>query len=415
MSPTTRTAALLAMLAVGALIVPAGVVGVGIVLVAAAFAADAAGARRRLRLARAVPPILSRGVPSPFTVTVDANSRGRVRVRQPALPDVRVEPSEGDGRLDAQIVARRRGRHELPAVAARRRGPLGLASWLFRGDGHAEVLVFPDLPTARRLAHAVRVGRFRESSGLTRGPLGLGTEFESIRDYLPDDDIRQVNWRATARTGRPMSNQHRVEQDRDVVCLVDAGRLMSAPIGDLTRLDAAVDAVAAVGLVADVLGDRCGVVAFDHEVRRDFAPCRRGGEKVVKAVFDLEPRPLDSDYDLAFRRVGSSKRALVLLFTDLLDEAAARSLVSAVPVLARRHAVVVVSIRDPDVEAYLDCSPTSVRDVAATAVALDLLAARANVVALLASMGAAVVEAPPGQLPAACVGAYLRLKERARL
>lgn len=415
MSPTTRTAALVAVLALASLVLPPAVVGAGLALVGAAFVADAFAARRRVRLTRAVPPILSRGVATPLGVTAYPHGRGRVRIRQPALPDVRVVPSEADGHLDATIVARRRGRHVLPAVAARRQGPLGLAAWLFKGEGRDEVLVFPDLPAARRLAHAVRIGRFRETGRLTRGPLGLGTEFESIRDYLPDDDIRQVNWRATARTGRPMSNQHRVEQDRDVVCLVDAGRLMSAPIGELTRLDAAVDAVAAVGLVADVLGDRCGVVAFDHEVRRDVAPCRRGGEKVVKAVFDLEPRSFDSDYDLAFRRVGGAKRALVLLFTDLLDDAAARSLVAAVPVLTRRHAVVVVSVRDPDVEAYVGRTPTSVRDVAATAVALDLLGARATVVAQLSAVGATVVEAAPARLPAACVAAYLRLKERARL
>src|SRR5437764_1031252 len=80
------------------------------------------------------------------------------------------------------------------------------------------------------LALAVRQGRFRDAGQRSRGPLGLGLEFESVRDYLPDDDIRQVNWRATARLGRPMSNQHRVEQDRDVLCVVDAGRLMGAPL-----------------------------------------------------------------------------------------------------------------------------------------------------------------------------------------
>jgi uncharacterized protein (DUF58 family) len=243
----------------------------------------------------------------------------------------------------------------------------------------------------------------------------LGTEFESIRDYLPDDDIRQVNWTATARLGRPMSNQYRIEQDRDVVCLVDAGRLMGAPIGELTRLDEAVDAAAAVVLVADEMGDRSGVVAFDAEVRRRMAPRRHGGDAVVRAIFDLEPRSVDSDYDLAFRSVGGSKRSLVLVLTDLFDEATARSLVAAVPVLARRHAVVVASVRDPDVDAAVRTPPRDVSDVCAAAVALDLIEARASVGARLRAAGATVVEAAPGRLGEACVGAYLRLKERARL
>ena len=184
-----------------------------------------------------------------------------------------------------------------------------------------------------------------------------------MRDYQPDDDIRQVNWAATARTGRPMSNQYRIEQDRDVVCLLDSGRLMSAPIGDRTRLDAALDALAAVALVADELGDRSGVIAFDSEIRRRVATGRRNSDAVIGAVFDLEPRAIDTDYEIAFHLVGSAKRALVVVFTDLLDEAAARSLVAAVPVLARRHAVVVASVRDPDVERGQDRAERAPRRV----------------------------------------------------
>ena len=86
----------------------------------------------------------------------------------------------------------------LGPVALRSQGPLGLGRWRHEGAGEQRGPVYPDMPAARRLAIAVRQGRFRDPGRLTRGPLGLGTEFESIRDYLPDDDIRQVNWRATA-------------------------------------------------------------------------------------------------------------------------------------------------------------------------------------------------------------------------
>ncbi len=237
-------------------------------------------------------------------------------------------------------------------------GPLGLATRDHRAGEDAQLLVYPDLPSARRLALAVRTGRFRESGRQSRGPLGLGTEFESIRDYLPDDDLRQVNWPATARMGRPMSNQYRIEQDRDVICVIDCGRLMAAPLsGGATRLDVAVDAATAVGLVADELGDRCGTVAFAGAIERRLAPRRRGGEALVRAVFDLQPAPVDSDYELAFRTVASSKRALVIVFTDLIEEVAARSLVQAVPVLARRHEVVVAGVVDPDLDAVLATAP----------------------------------------------------------
>jgi len=177
-----------------------------------------------------------------------------------------------------------------------------------------------------------------------------------------------------------------------------------------------VDAVAAVVLVADELGDRCGVVVFDDQVRRQLSPRRAGADAVVRAIFDAEPSPVDADYELAFRTVGAGKRALVLVLVDLLEEAAARPLVDAMPVLTGRHAVVVAGVTDPDLDAAIREPPTAVGDVYAAAVALDVLDARARVAAQLRRSGAeAVIEAPPERLAAACVGTYLRAKARARL
>ena len=413
-SATVRAAVLFGACALAALAAPT-VALLAAVAVAAAFVVDAIVSRRRPVVHRRLPGALARGVPASLTLDADAVGAGSLRLRQPLVPDVAVEPAEADRHLDARVRAGRRGRHTVPSPAARMRGPLGMAAWYRRGGEAAEVLVYPDLPAAWRLVLAVRQGRFRDPGRLTRGPLGLGTDFESIRDYLPDDDFRQVNWRATARMGRPMSNQYRVEQDRDVVCMLDAGRLMAAPLGDRTRLDATIDAATAVALVADEVGDRAGVIAFDDRVRRRLPPARGGGDAVVHAVFDVEPTMVDSDYELAFRAVGSGKRAFVLVLTDLLEEAAAQPLLDAMPVLARRHAVVVAGVTDPDLEQMVHAPPRSPADVYTAAVALDVLDARARVVAQLRRAGADVVEAPPDLLPNACVGAYLRAKARARL
>lgn len=382
--------------------------------VATAFVVDALISRRPPSVTRRVGAVLARGVASPLALEAEPMT-GSIRLRQPRVPDVLIDPPEADGELHASVLAARRGRHRLPPPASRVSGPLGLAAWYRSAGEPADVLVYPDMPAAWRLVLAVRHGRFRDPGRLTRGPLGLGTDFEQVRDYLPDDDIRQVNWRATARLGRPMSNQYRVEQDRDVVCLLDVGRLMGAPLGDRTRLDATVDAATAVALVADEVGDRCGLIAFDDRVRRRLPPARGGGDAVVRAIFDLEPSTLDSDYEAAFRAVGAGKRAFVLVLTDLLEEAAAHPLVEAMPVLARRHAVVVASVADPDLDHYVGTPPRAPADVYAAAVALDVLDARARVGAQLRRSGADVLEAPPARLATACVGAYLRAKARARL
>ncbi|HEY5171671.1 MAG TPA: DUF58 domain-containing protein, partial [Acidimicrobiia bacterium] len=218
------------------------------------------------------------------------------------------------------------------------------------------------------------------------------------------------------RVGRPMSNVYRVEQDRDVVCLLDTGRLMAAPLDErTTRLDAAVDAVTMVALVADELGDRCGVTVFDAELRAQLRPRRNGGRAVVRAILDKEPTSVDSDYDLAFRSASGGKRSLILVFTDLVDASAARSLVASVPVLTRRHAVIVASVRDPDLDRALRHEPSTAHDVYASAVAIDVLDERQRVATRLERAGARVVDAAAAELGEACVRAYLRLKARARL
>ena len=414
MSPTARGAATLGAAALSALLLPPILAVLALLAVGAAIVVDALAARRPPAVTRHTPALLARGIPGELTLTAEDEHRD-LRLRQPRVADLAVDPPEADGELRAALVGLRRGRHELPAPAARVTGPLGLGCWYHRPGEPQELEVYPDVPGAQRLALAVRTGRFRDEGTRSRGPLGLGTEFESIRDYSPDDDVRQLNWRATARLGRPMSNTYRVERDRDVVCVIDCGRLMAAPVGDRTRLDAAIDAAVAVAAVADEVGDRAGTLAFDRELLRNLPPRRAGAKAVVRTLFDLEPRPVESDYERAFRHVGETKRAFVLVLTDLLEEAAARPLAAALPLLARRHALAVASASDVELERFLTEEPRGPAEVYRAAATADVLAARARVVARVRRAGATVVEAPAPALPAACVSAYLRAKSRARL
>ena len=415
MSPSPRAAFLLGAIALATLVLPPPVGIIAAVALAVATYIDARSVQAPPEVERKLPQILSRGVPSPFEVQVAVPDARTSVLVQAATPDLEVEPRTSTGSFRGTVRARRRGRHTLPGIAERSEGPLGVGRWHHTVTDPADVLVYPDLPSARRIALAVKQGRFRESGRMQRGPLGLGTDFESIRDYLPDDDIRQVNWRATSRAARPMSNTYRVEQDRDVMCVVDAGRLMAAPIQDHTRLDVALDAVAAVAAVANVVGDRCGALAFDARILREVPPRRAGGDDVVRELFDLEPTAVDSDYELAFRSVSGGKRSLVFVFTDLLEEAAARPLVEAMPVIARRHAVLVATPSDPDLDALASTPPATENQVFAMSVALDVLDARRTVAAQLRRAGAQVIEAAPGSLGSACVAGYLRAKAKARL
>lgn len=414
MSPSGKTVALLAAAGFSALWLPAWVAALLVGTVLAAFLGDAWTVRQSPVVVRNLPVEVARGGPVPFEVTATSRPGVAVRVRQPQTADVRFDPAEADDGLTGTVLAGRRGRHVLEAAVTRSTGPLGLARWTHRHGGTVEMNAHADLPGARRLAAAVREGSFRDP-GLRRGPLGLGTDFESVRDYTPDDDIRRMNWLASERVGKPMVNQFREDTERDLWCLVDTGRLLSAPVGDRTRLDSALDALAAVAAVADVVGDRVGAVVFDRSVQRVVRPRRSSAAGLVRLLDDLEPTVVDSDYAAAFGRVAAAKRSLVVVFTDLLDDAAAQPLLDAVPVLARRHAVVIAGVSDPDLIALVSSPPARRRDLHAAVVATELLVERNLVRARLSAAGAVVIDVPVDRFPSACVAAYLRLKSTARL
>src|SRR5580704_5583478 len=230
MTPTTRSAGVLAGVAVCGLFLPIWVAVAGMLLVLAATLVDGLSVREAPRIVRHLDSVLSRGVPVVLAVDAEPPDARGVLLRQPAIPGVEVRTQAGRRELRGEVVPLRRGRQLLPAVAGASLGPLGLARWHHPEGEGIELQVYPNLVLARALALRLRQGHAAPDGRLRRGPLGLGTDFESIREYSADDDIRQVNWRASARLGRPMSNQYRVEQDHDVLCLIDCGRLMCAPI-----------------------------------------------------------------------------------------------------------------------------------------------------------------------------------------
>jgi uncharacterized protein (DUF58 family) len=410
-TPTVRAAAVLVVIALLALVVPSWLPIALAVALLGAVLADGWTVRAAPAVDRRVSTVLSRGARTPLRVTVRSADGRRVLLRQPPAAGTAIDGGAASGELSGGLTALQRGRHVLPGVAYASLGPLGLTRVHHAPGEPSELRVYPDVAGARRLILRLRRAMAGHPSGMARGPLGLGTDFEAVRDYSVDDDIRAINWRATARLGRPMSNQYRVDRDREVVCLIDCGRLMGASMGTGTLLDAALDAVTVVALAVDELGDRFGAIAFDDSVQRWLTPRHLGGSAAVEQLFDLGTRPVDSDFERAFTRIGRSRRALVFVHTDLVDEFAARSLLAGVAALVRRHAVVVASVSDPELEALAG----SEQDPAARLVALDVLDARREATIRLRHAGAQVLDAPAGQLAERCLQTYITAKRRALL
>lgn len=448
-APTSRTALLLFLACIPYLFVPlffgTSVVPLYFLIIAAAgitalVVLDAILGSKKVAVHRSMPAQLARGVPAPFRIAAHkssnrSNALQPTRIRQPRCADVELSHKESKDDLRGTVTAFRRGRHVIPPFATRTTGPLGLATWHRPRNETHEIKVFPDLPAAYRLANSIQKGLFATAGLKRRGPLGLGTNFESVREYFPDDDIRNVNWSATARTGRPMTNQYRVEQDRDVVCLIDTGRLMTAPLPLVdtemesdsfgsdeedestthiaTRLDIALDAVCGLVSVADVMGDRSGVVAFNSSVRKHLKPRRAGARAVIRTVYDLEPIPVDSDFEAACQRVGKSKRAFILILTDFMDPQSCEPLVRALRIVIKKHRVVVAGIIDPDVTKVLDDPDTSTNAALLKIGAREMQQTAQAAVERIKEAGAEVVYCNHEDLMLECVKSYLGAKQRA--
>ncbi len=365
--------------------------------------------------------IFSLAVPEQLTVTVmntsDHAVAGPLRLPLPASISTAQDtvqvtiPAQGIVEVPFTLVAKQRGRHKCLPLELRAKSRLGLVVKRFLLCPQDEIVVYPNVKEAKRWQFAVR--KRRDDPGLRNTRvLGIGTDFESLREYRPDDDFRLIDWRATARKGTPISRQYRVERNQNILFVVDTGRLMAAPVNDLTRLDLALNAATAMAYVCASLDDNVGLLAFDSQVQTQYRPGRRQGNAIMSAMSKLQPSPVESDYDLAFRIAGSMKRSLIVLFIDLMDETVSAPLIAAVPTLARHHLVVTASVTDPDITDAARMSPHDEQAALRQAVAIDTLRNRRQVRLILNSLGVEVIDAPPERFSPALIDAYLRLKQR---
>jgi uncharacterized protein (DUF58 family) len=247
---------------------------------------------------------------------------------------------------------------------------------------------------------------------------GQGTEFDSLREYVRGDDVRSIDWRATARRDGLVVRTWRPERDRRVVVVVDTGRTSAARIDDEPRLDTAFESALLLGALASRAGDRVDVVLFDRRVRGRVQGTTGPAllSSMVETMAPVEPELVETDWAAvpALVRSVTSRRALVVLATTVDSPGASRSLLAAVPQLTRQHLVVVASVTDPALdETVLRRGDRAevYRAAAAERARLD----QARVAAALRQVGADVVTGAPADLPPALADRYLALKAAGRL
>lgn len=368
------------------------------------------GRAHRVRLSFEAAPFVSRPLEGEFREVAPAScdaegTRGVLSVAPRQVAEWTFVPKE-------------RGVAPLGPLHLRLWGPLGFSGKQFSVPLGDSIEVYPDLlalrdgPLALRLAR--EEGGFREEKRR-----GDGREFDSLRDYRPGDDPRTIDWKATARRGRPMARVHRPERNQTVLLFVDCGRHMSGRAGDKKKLDWAIDASLQLAKAALGAGDQVGVVTFGAHVRDRLPP--RSGPRTLNALTQVLARTDatldDSDFgaafDAAFAR--SSRRALAVVLTDVLDPHSATPLLKRLRRLAPRHVPLVVCLKDAPLEAVADQEPHTLHDAYARRAANRALAGQRRSMALMREAGTLVVHVAPHAFSAAAVTAYFDIKQRGLL
>jgi uncharacterized protein (DUF58 family) len=380
---------------------------------------------------------VSRTMPEPFSL--GEHEEVRVVIENPkaagllatisdhAPANLTPQPREIAGSFD------RNGRLELaygtssPKRGAYRFGPVDLQ--VSRRDGWVrrqmrlqhphEVAVFPNVVAIKRMQLTLRRG-LRVMAGLRRArPPGASTAFAGLRDYVRGDDIRRVSWAATARRDHPVVVEVEAERGQQVMIAIDCGRLMTAPAGELDKLDHAINAALMLAWVAQAYGDRVGLMTFDDRVTSFIKPERGSAQlrRITEELYAIKPEYVEPDFGHAFTHLSLrlGRRSMVVVLTDLQDPEASKELVAHSLRLAARHLVLVVAMSDPSVVNARQAPVTTSSRAYEWAAAEEFMASRRESFELLRRGGVLGLDVVAGNLSPALVERYLELKERALL
>jgi uncharacterized protein (DUF58 family) len=386
-----------------------------------------AGSTRPLTLSRSVPSLVRLGESVDLELLVQNRGQRRVRgvLRDAWPPSAQVLPRRhrvdvapgGQQRLAFTLSPTRRGDRHPAMVTVRSLGPLRVAG---RQGSHRlpwTLRVVPPFLSRRHLPG--KLARLRDLEGRTPSLVrGQGTEFDSLREYVVGDDVRSIDWRATARRRDVVVRTWRPERDRRVVVVLDSGRTSAGRVGVWPRIDWAMDAALLLAALASHAGDRVDLLVFDRAVRAWSAGVPRTSllASMVDLLAPVEAELVETDFAGMASAVltRARRRCMVVLLTDLNPTTMEEGLLPVLPQLATRHQVLVASVSDPQVVEMAEARGTA-SNVYDAAAAEHHRQQRLRITALLRRHGVEVVDALPDGLAPQVADAYLQMKAAGRL
>lgn len=359
-----------------------------------------------------------RGNGRPTTVTLRDEPPPSFGVQAQPIFTGKINPPE-PLRLTYTVRPPRRGDYRFGDLYLRWDSPLRLLTRQARFPSATSVKVYPNLSGVQAYDLVVRKNRIWELGLRATRVLGAGNEFERLRDYQPDDEYRRINWKATARRGKPISAEFQTERSQNLVALLDVGRMMRSPVGDIDKLDYAINAVLLLAYVATGKGDRVGMLAFADRPLVWLAPRAGRGQfyRMLEALYAVQAQRVEPDYAaaLSYFSVQQQKRSLAVLFTDLTGSVGMDALVAQMTRLRRTHLPLLVTVADPAVQELVEQPVRDSRSLYERTSAEQALDERALTVERLRANGVSTLDVPADELSVAVINRYLDLKARTQL
>ena len=400
-------------------------------VLAVLLAADAILLRRldALRATRAHDEILSLGAANLVRITVDNPTpfRCRVVLRDAPPPECTSEAPDASGLLEKfgqfsfqyHLTPLKRGACRFAPLTLRVKtmGGFWVMQRCYAGDD--AVKVYPNIQQTKQQHLLSRRMRARQMGVRALRLLGQGAEFESLRDYLPDDELRRVDWKASARRNSLITRQYDIERSQQIMLVLDLGRAMASHLDYMTKLDHAINASVLLTYVSAQAQDRVGVMAFADEIVAYMPPGKGAGQLplVLEQLYPLHPHLVESDYRSAFTYLAHHlhKRSLIVIFTDLIDPESSRRLIDNLTLLHPQHMVLCVALSDYELKEMLSGPPPNLTGMYQQAVANIVLEDRQLALATLHRRGILTVDAAPSDLSVAVVNRYLAIKREGRV
>ncbi|MAT15334.1 MAG: hypothetical protein CMJ46_08705, partial [Planctomyces sp.] len=381
---------------------------------------------KQIRIERSVSEAMSVGVPNPVKLNIQNRNGQKVELR---LHDEPPEPSTLEG-LPARIVLRpqretsityhalpeRRGPNAFGRLFLRMRSRFGFWQLFEERVINQPVDIFPDIQTVRQVELLARQNRLAEAGVRMSRFLGRGSEFERLREYRRGDEYRSIDWKATARRRELISREYTVEKNQNLLFLIDCGRGMCNEVNNISHFDRALNSLILLSYVALRQGDSVGVLAFSNRLERSvrFMRGKASLQKLVRQIYDLQPRYESSDYALMAEQLRKRyrKRSLVVLLTYSMDEVHLETISRQLRQMRTPHLILTAFLMNEPLQARYEEIPDNHIEAFQVAAAGEMIATQSRQLMRLRQSGLLVLESLPTQLSTRLINEYLDIKAR---